>query len=151
MTDSEATANKENAEEKIITDNHTGTPNSNLLSELKALWNEFRMLSFNHLKLAVLEIELAGKSLIVMVIAGLMMGILLSFAWIGLIATLVLTLAEYDVVENNIIQILLAVALNLLAAIILWGIILGKSRYLRFTATLRSIGAERPDHPIQEK
>lgn len=86
-----------------------------------------------------------------MVIAGLMMGILLSFTWIGLIAALVLTLAEYGIVENNIIQILLAVALNLLAAIILWGIILGKSRYLRFTATLRSIGAARPDHPIQEK
>lgn len=60
MTDSEATANKENAEEKIITDNHTDTPNSNLLSEFKALWNEFRMLSFNHLKTCCTRNRISG-------------------------------------------------------------------------------------------
>lgn len=150
MTDSEIAVNEKSADEKIAVNSHTDT-RTGLLTDLQSLWNEVRILGYSHLQLAALEAQLAGKSLVIMIIAGLMIGILLSFVWIGLIAAIVLALAEYGVVENSVIQVLLSVALNLLAVMILWGIIRGKSRYLRFPATLHSLEIMRSDHHNPEE
>ncbi|MDO9234474.1 MAG: hypothetical protein Q7U28_00380, partial [Aquabacterium sp.] len=78
----------------------------------------------------------AGQSLVAMVMAGVMAAILLSCAWLGLIAAAVLWLVENGVVASS--AILLAVAFNLLLALMLSVVIRRKSRYLQFPATLRS-------------
>jgi hypothetical protein len=67
-------------------------------------------------------------------VAGVMVAALLSSAWLGLMAASVLELIEYGVRTNS--AILLAVAFNLLLALILYGVIRRKSRYLQFPAKL---------------
>jgi hypothetical protein len=70
-------------------------------------------------------------------LAGVMVGVLLIGAWLDLMAAALLELVEHDVVATSS-AILLAVASNLLIALILFGVIRRKSRYLQFPATLRS-------------
>jgi len=72
-----------------------------------------------------------------MIVAGVMVGVLLIGAWLGLMAAAVLELVEHDVVATSS-AILLAVAFNLMLTRLLFGVIRRKSRYLQFPATLRS-------------
>jgi hypothetical protein len=72
-----------------------------------------------------------------MIVAGVMLALLLSAAWLGLLVAIV-----YRLVENGLpasAAILIAVAFNLLLALMLCGIIRHRSRYLQFPATLRSL------------
>lgn len=130
-----------------ISDDQTTTRSSSenevsILRDAQLLWDELRALSHDHFKLAVLEAQLASKSLIIMIVAGVMVGILLSSAWIGLVAAIVVTLAEYGVLENNAILILFTVAFNLMLVLILCRVISRKSHDLRFPATLRNLQPE---------
>jgi len=54
-----------------------------LLEDAKSLWHELRGLAHNQLGLAALETRLAGKSLVTMIAAGLMVPVLLGSAWLG--------------------------------------------------------------------
>ena len=123
---------------------------SGLLEEAKSLWQELRGLAHDQLALAALETRLAGKSLVTMIAAGVMVAVLLVSAWLGLVGAVVLWLTGIGVVAS--IAILLAVAANLLLALILYDMIRRQSRHLQFPATLRSLrpvrsqlqGSERP-------
>ena len=123
---------------------------SGVLEDAQALWYELRGLTHDRFRLAALETQRAGKSLVTMVMAGGMVAVLLGSAWLGLIAAAVLWL-----VENNIVvassAILLAVAFNLLLALILFGVIRRKSRYLQFPSTLRSLQPMPPVRRDAEK
>ncbi|MDD5322464.1 MAG: phage holin family protein [Methylococcales bacterium] len=110
---------------------------SGVLEDAQSLWHELHELIHDRIRLAGLETQRAGKSLVDMIMAGVMVGMLLISAWLGLMAAAVLELVEHDVVATNS-AILLAVAFNLLLVLILFGVIRRKSRYLQFTATLRS-------------
>ena len=109
---------------------------SGVLEDAQSLWHELHELIHDRIRLAGLETQRAGKSLVDMIVAGVMVGVLLISAWLGLMAA-VLELVEHDVVATSS-AILLAVAFNLLIALILFGVIRRKSRYLQFPATLRS-------------
>ncbi len=50
---------------------------SGLLEEVKSLWQELRGLAHDELTLAALETRLAGKSLVTMIAAGVMVAVLL--------------------------------------------------------------------------
>ena len=108
-----------------------------MLEDAQSLWHELRGLTHDRFRLAALETQRAGKSLVDMIVAGVMVGVLLISAWLGLMAAAVLELVEHDVVATSS-AILLAVASNLLLVLILFGVIRRKSRYLQFPATLRS-------------
>src|SRR5690606_2202649 len=95
-----------------VHNNSDDTRDNSFLDELRSLWKELRVLGHDYLQLAALETQLASKSLVVMIIAGLMIGILLSFSWIGLVIAIVLILAEYGVVENSITRTFIAISLN---------------------------------------
>jgi len=56
---------------------------SGLLEDAKSLWHELRGLAHNQLGLAALETRLAGKSLVTMIAAGVMVPVLLGSAWLG--------------------------------------------------------------------
>jgi hypothetical protein len=109
---------------------------SGLLEDVQSLWHELQGLTHDRFRLAALETQRAGKSLVDMIVAGVMVGVLLIGAWLGLMAAAVLDLVEHGMVASS--AILLAVASNLLIALILFGVIRRKSRYLQFPATLRS-------------
>ena len=110
---------------------------SGMLEDAQSLWHELRGLIHDRFRLAALETQRAGKSLVGMIVAGVMVGVLLIGAWLDLMAAALLELVEHDVVATSS-AILLAVASNLLIALILFGVIRRKSRYLQFPATLRS-------------
>lgn len=108
-----------------------------MLEDAQSLWHELRGLIHDRFRLAGLETQRAGKSLVDMVVAGVMAGMLLISAWLGLMAAVVLELVKHDVVATSS-AILLAVLSNLLLVVILLGVIHRKSRYLQFPATVRS-------------
>jgi len=111
---------------------------SGMLEDAQSLWLELRGLTHDRFRLAALETQRAGKSLVDIVVDGIMVAVLLIGAWLELMAAAVLELVEHDVVATSS-AILLAVASNLLLTLILFGMIRRKSRYLQLPVTLRSL------------
>jgi hypothetical protein len=110
---------------------------SRLLDDAKSLWRELRGLAHDQLTLAALETRLAGKSLVTMIAAGVMIAILLVTAWFGLVCAVVLWQIAIGVAAS--VAVLLAVTANLVFALVLYTVIRRQSRYLQFPATLRSL------------
>jgi hypothetical protein len=63
---------------------------SGVLEDAQSLWHELRGLTHDRFRLAALETQRAGKSLVAMIVAGVMVAGLLSSAWLGLMAAAVL-------------------------------------------------------------
>ena len=122
---------------------------STVLEVVQSLWHELLGLTHDHLLLATLETRHAGESLVSMIMAGVMVAFLLSGAWMGLMVAAVLGLIDNGIVASN--AILLAVAFNLLFALILIVVIRRKSHSLQFPATLRSLQAPPPVHKDAQK
>ncbi|WP_201276172.1 phage holin family protein [Methylotetracoccus oryzae] len=110
---------------------------SRVLEDIQSLWDELRALAHDRFLLAALETQRAGKSLVGMMVAGIMLAVMLSSAWLGLMAAAVMALVGAGLAWSE--ALLLAVAMNLLFALILWGVIRRNSRHLQFPATLRSL------------
>ena len=110
---------------------------SGLLEGAASLWQELRGLAHEQLTLAALETRLAGKSLVTMIAAGVMVAVLLVSAWLGLVGAVVLWLIGMGVTAS--IALLLAVVANLVFALILYNVIRRQGRHLQFPATLRSL------------
>jgi hypothetical protein len=115
---------------------------STVLEEAQSLLHELRGLTHDRFWLAALETRRAGESLVSMIMAGVMVAFLLSSAWLGLMAVAVLGLIDKGVMASS--AILLAVAFNLLLALILSRVMRRKSRFLQFPATLRSLQTKPP-------
>ena len=110
---------------------------SGIMEDAQSLWHELLELIHDRFRLAALETRRAGESLIVMLISAVMAAVLLISAWLGLMVAAVFGLVENGVAVSS--AILLAVAFNLLLALILFGVIRRKSCYLQFPATLRRL------------
>ena len=115
-----------------------------VLDDVKSLWAETWGVAYNHLQLAALETKLAGESLVSMIAAGVVVAVLLVTAWLGLVAAGVLALIHSGVLAS--LAMLLAVALNVVIAFVLFKVIRSKSQNLRWAATLRSL-KPRPKTP----
>ena len=114
------------------------------------LWCELRGLAHDHLQLAALETQRAGESLVTMITAGMIVAGLLLSAWLGLMGVAVLELTGSGVMANDS-ALLLAVAVNLLVALILCGVIRRRSHHLRFPANTRSLQPVSSGFPDAEK
>jgi len=110
---------------------------SSVLKDAGALWQTMRGLGYAHLRLAALETQRAGQSFVVMLIAAVMAAVLLNGAWLAFCATVAARLIEQGVSISS--ALLLALAFNLLAALVCLIVIRRKSRYLRFPALLKSL------------
>jgi len=108
-----------------------------VLDDVKSLWAEACGVAYDHLQLAALETKLAGESLVSMIAAGVVVAVLLVTAWLGLVGAGVLALIHSGVLAS--LAMLLAVALNVVVALVLFKIIRSKSQNLRWAATLRSL------------
>lgn len=122
-----------------------------LLDDVRLLWQELAELRHVSFRLFALEAQRAGMSLVVMIVAGVLIAILLSVVWLGLVAAAMLTLKHYDFVTDDIKLILLAVLINTLMALILMIVIRSKSYYLRFPATIRSLQPKQESLPNRER
>ncbi len=127
----------ESHEVNDTTTRQTATHSSNVLEDAQLLWYELRALIHDHLQLAALETRRAGESLVTMIVLGVMVAVLLNGAWLGLVIAAVQMLTEQGMVTSR--AILLAVAVNLLLALLLCRVISRKSRYLQFPSLLRSL------------
>ncbi len=122
---------------------------SSVLEDAQSLLHELLELTHDRFRLAALETRRAGESLVSMIMAGVLVAVLLSSAWLGLMAAVVLELINNGVVASS--AILLAVAFNLLLALILCRVMRRKSRYLQFPATLRSLQSKQSDRRGAQK
>lgn len=122
-----------------------------LAGDMQSLWHELRELNYMHFQLAALEAQQAGNSLVVIIVAGIITAVLLSVAWLGILAAGLLALSSYGILTDNILLILLAVFLNLLLALVLWGVIRSKGYDLRFPATIRSLRSMSLAHRNKEE
>jgi large-conductance mechanosensitive channel len=111
--------------------------NSSLLEELGVFWQGLHKLSYDHLQLAALETKRAGESLVKLIIAGIMAGLVLSATWFGLLIFAVLKLLENGIMAST--AILIAVLCNLLVALVLFFLIRHLSQYLKFPASVQSL------------
>ena len=109
-----------------------------LLKETTRLWDELHGLAHDHLQLAALETQRAGESLVTMITAGMIVAGLLLSAWLGLMAAAVLALTSNGIMESDS-ALLLAVAVDLLVALLLCGVIRRRSHHLRFPANTGSL------------
>jgi uncharacterized membrane protein YqjE len=123
---------------------------ADLSKEAELLWCELRGLAHDHLQLAALETQRAGESLVTMITAGMIVAGLLLSAWLGLMGAAVLALTGSGVMANDS-ALLLAVAVNLLVALILCGVIRRRSHHLRFPANTRSLQPVSSGFPDAEK
>lgn len=118
--------------------------------QARLLWGELRGLAHDHLQLAALETQQAGESLVIMIAGGIVLGGLLLTIWLGLLAAAVFELTSRGIVTLGS-ALMLTVALNLVAALLLWGEIRRRGRGLRFAANTRALETEPSQRPNTEK
>ena len=118
------------------------TQDTALLGEARSLWQQWSGLWHDRLQLAALETRQAGRSLVGMLIAGVVAGLLIVSAWLGLISAAVVWLVEIEMMTS--LAILLGVMLNLLLATLLVYFIRHQSRHLGWPATIRSLRRAAP-------
>ena len=102
------------------------------------LWQALLGLAHDRLELAALETQRAGESLVAMVVAGMLLAGLVLSAWLGVLGAAMLALTSRGVMATGS-ALLLAVALNLAIALMLWRHIGRLSHDLRFPANGRSL------------
>lgn len=111
--------------------------NDGVLDSAQAIWREFSALAKDHLELALLETQRAGKSAVNMLVYSIAAALLLVTAWLGLLAAIVVGLAAAGLHPGW--GILGVVVLNLAGAFALYLMIRRNSENLRFPATVRSL------------
>lgn len=104
---------------------------------MSTLPQEVRGLIHEHLQLAALEVRLASRSLMIMVSAAVCIGVLLVLVWLGLMATVALTLIGGGL--QPALVILAVTALTSGPVLLLFGLIRRRSRDLGFPATVRTL------------
>ncbi len=102
------------------------------------LWQALLGLAHDRLELAALETQRAGESLVAMLVAGMLLAGLVLSAWLGVLGAAMLALISRGVMATGS-ALLLAVALNLVIALMLWRHIGRLSHDLRFPANGRSL------------
>jgi hypothetical protein len=105
---------------------------SGVLEDMLSLWDELQGLGHDHFRLAALETQRAGQSLVTMLATSVMIVLLLNGVWLGLLAGGVFWLLENGLQASR--AIMLTVALNLLFLLICIRVIRRHSRYLQFPA-----------------
>lgn len=117
-----------------------------VLDSVKALGSSLRGLAHDHLRIAALETRLAGQSLVNMIAASVALAVLVVSAWLILVAIGVIVLVNNSGV-GIVVAMLIALAVNLGVAFMLFRLILELSRHLGFPATLRSLSGARASVP----
>lgn len=118
-----------------------------LLDEARTIWSELRGIAHDQLELAALETRLAGESVVRMVCAGVLIGVLLISAWLALLGAAVVVLIAAGL--SPPLALLLAAVVNVAAAGLLYLGIRRLARNLAFPATVRSVKPDRP--PMQQQ
>lgn len=120
-----------------------------LLDEFWLFGHELRATAHSQLRLAALETRRAGESLIIIIAMGLIAAALIFSTWLALVAAVTLALVENGLVTASTAS-LLAMAANMLIALVLIAAIRRKSRHLLLSATVNSLASTPRDEAKQE-
>jgi hypothetical protein len=124
-----------------------GNGQPGLLHEARSIWSELRGIAHDQLQLAALETRLAGESVVRMIAAGVLIGVLLISAWLALLGAAVVVLIAAGLAPP--LALLLAAAVNVAGAALLYLGVRRLARNLTFPATVRSV---KPDPaPMQQQ
>jgi uncharacterized membrane protein YqjE len=115
-----------------------------LWDEFLLLGQELRAAAHSQLRLAALETRLAGEGLISIIAMGLIAAGLIFSTWLALVAAVMLALVERGLMTASAAS-LLAMAANMLVALVLIAAIRRKSRRLLLSATVNSLAQSEPD------
>ncbi len=119
-----------------------------LLASAEALWHDLSGLAHDYLRLAALEAQRAGESLVSIIVFGIVTGLLVVSAWLGLAGALVLWLIGIG--WHASLAMLLAVVINLAGAAGFVFAIRAKSHNLRFPAIVNSLRPRRGLHAADD-
>ncbi len=108
-----------------------------VVDNVVGLWRDLRGMAYDHLQLAALEAQRAGRSLVAMLAASIVLGVLLASTLLILTGALILALIELGLPPS--FAALLAALVNLIASVALAIAIRARSRLLGFPATLRNL------------
>ena len=120
-----------------VTDADRAVAETSPLQDLGSLQREWRQLIHDQLQLAALEVRLASHSLMTMIAAAICIGALLVLVWVGLMAATGLSLTGLGL--HPVFVLLTLTALTAVPVLVLRGLIIRRSRYLGFPATLRTL------------
>jgi hypothetical protein len=123
--------------------NNTITPSSGLAQGVIGLTHELRDLAHDQLELATLETRLTVNSVLTMAVIAIVMAVLFVSAWLALAGAALLGLIDLGLAPS--VAMLVLVPANLLLTYVGWIMIRRRSEKLGWPATLRSLGAPRPD------
>jgi len=112
-------------------------PAPGVFEELSRAFASARAALSNFLDLVTLEVRRAGLTLMWMVVLGIVAGICVVAAWLGLMVALAMTAVEFGV--SPIMAAFGVVLVNLVLAGVLVRICIGMSRNLLFAATRRQV------------
>jgi len=123
----------------------TRLPNPGVFEELSHAFTSARATLANLLELLSLEARRAGIAVMWLAASGIIAGICLVSAWLGLLAALTIWLASLGL--PLLAAIVAVIVLNLLMAAVLIYLCIDKSRDLLFSATRRQLAGTDPVAP----
>ncbi|WP_347986483.1 phage holin family protein [Methylomonas sp. AM2-LC] len=124
----------EKSAEQTATDDQCVTETA-WLKQAGKLCGEIYELGHDHFRLAALETQRAGLSLVTIIVAGVLLAVVLNGIWFALMAVLVFVLIEIGIPTSH--AILLAIACSLILILILIAVIRHHSQYLKYPALSR--------------
>lgn len=110
---------------------------ASVLDDAKAIWADVAGLLQDRVELALLETQQAGKGLVKILIAGVIIALLLITAWLGVVSAIILWLVHIGLMVS--LAIMLGVLANLFVAVLLYRLIQNQIRHLGWPATMRSL------------
>jgi uncharacterized protein YacL len=130
-----------------ITNDSVGShqPDAGIFEELSNTFNSARVALSNLLELLSLEARRAGIALMWMAAWGVIAGICIVSAWLGLMAALAIWAVSLGL--SPIAAIIVVVVINLLLAAVLLYMCINRSRDLLFAATRRQMAGAAPVSP----
>jgi hypothetical protein len=117
-----------------------------VMEEASGIWQDLMHMLHDHLRIATLETRLVAENLVGMVVTSVGAVLLAVTAWLALVAAGVAALVENDVTSVTV-ALLIAVAVNVAAAVGLGFAIRRQVKYLQWPATLRSMKPTPPRMP----
>lgn len=110
----------------------------NLLTEAKALVNEYRKLARDHLRLAAIETRQAGESIVRMVISGVVAGGVAFIGWASLVGAAVAWIVEQGWLSVSL-TLLICGVFHLVILLVLAYVIRKQGRGLLFSAIVHEL------------
>jgi uncharacterized RDD family membrane protein YckC len=115
---------------------------------LSILPQEVRSLIHDQLQLTALEVRLASRSLMAMIVAAVCISVLMVLVWVGLMVAIGLSLLDAGLQPVHVVLVVTVV--NSVFAFLLFGFIRIRSRDLGLPATMRALKPSRPEGQGQQ-